>query len=326
MGMAQKPDTLPGPQRLLAHKIRLSSGALLFERVWPRLWLVFGIAALFILVSLLGVWSWLSPIAHRAALAAFGLAALASLVFVVRVARPTRDEALRRIEQRSAVPHRPASSYEDTLSSPTTDPATQSIWRAHKDRLARQIDGLKVGTPAPRTDRHDPIALRAALALLVGVGLALVGDSARDRIALAFSTGWRTGPAGANGSTARLDAWVAPPAYTTKPPIILVDGNDPTRKPPALGASGAIEVPQRSQLIARASGSDGPVLSFEIETKAGVKTTIKPQPTDGKDLSEVSTALMTSGRVRILDGSRQVASFTFDVTPDFPPSGRCVAR
>ena len=37
-------------------KVRLGTWALLFERLWPRLWAVFGLIGLFMLVSLLGVW------------------------------------------------------------------------------------------------------------------------------------------------------------------------------------------------------------------------------------------------------------------------------
>ena len=92
-------------------KIRLSRWTQLFERLWPRTWALLTIAALFVLVSLAGLWPRLSEIGHFALLGAFGLAALAALFWMARTPFPTRDEALRRIERRSEIPHRPASYY-----------------------------------------------------------------------------------------------------------------------------------------------------------------------------------------------------------------------
>ncbi|MCK5711300.1 MAG: DUF4175 family protein, partial [Hyphomicrobiaceae bacterium] len=113
---------MPEPQasrspssKVFKRKVRASKWALLFERLWPRLWLIIGLAGLFLLVSLFGVWAMLGNIAHIALLAVFGAAGLAALLFAVRVRFPTHDEAVRRIERVSGIPHRPASSYEDTI-------------------------------------------------------------------------------------------------------------------------------------------------------------------------------------------------------------------
>src|SRR5690554_2163266 len=111
--------------RVFERKVGLSRLALLFERLWPRLWLVIGVLGLFVLVSFAGLWLWLPPIAHEIILGAFALALLATLIAVARVRAPTRDEAIRRIERRSGVPHRPASSYEDTLTDSADNPATE---------------------------------------------------------------------------------------------------------------------------------------------------------------------------------------------------------
>jgi Domain of unknown function (DUF4175) len=52
-------------------KVRLAQWAGLFERLWPRLWALFALAGLFILVSLLGLWSQLPELAHSAVLGLF---------------------------------------------------------------------------------------------------------------------------------------------------------------------------------------------------------------------------------------------------------------
>jgi hypothetical protein len=145
-----------------ARKVRASRWALLFERLWPRLWVIIGLAGMFLLVSLVGVWPLLPDVAHLALLAAFAVAGIAALLFAVRVPFPSRDEAVRRIERVSGVPHRPASSYEDTITANADDPRTAAIWQAHRTRLAAALSRLRVGKPHPRTDRQDPIALARA--------------------------------------------------------------------------------------------------------------------------------------------------------------------
>ena len=211
--MFSQQQSTSSERRAFERKVSLSRLVLLFERLWPRLWLVIGVLGLFVLASFAGLWLWLPPIVHEIVLGAFGLALLAALIAVFRVRAPTRDEAIRRIERRSGVPHRPASSYEDTLSASTANPATERIWLAHKARLAALLARLRVGTPQPRTDRNDPYALRALLVLGVVLLMGLVGDSAKDRLFAAF----RFSP-DVQLANARLDAWVTPPAYTGRPP------------------------------------------------------------------------------------------------------------
>ena len=305
------------PARLLERKIRLSRWAMTFERLWPRLWLAAGLVALFIVVSLAGVWSAVPPLGHKALLAGFAIALLGLLIYAARVKTPTREEALRRIELRSAVPHRPASSYEDMLSVPGTDPATQRIWQAHRQRLARQIGGLKVGNPAPRTHRFDPFAVRAALLIATFIGLGLVGDSARDRLSAAF----RLGGGGLDSPTARLDAWVTPPAYTSRPPVMLADGSTPPgAQQPAPAAGTKIEIPERSVLIVRASGQGIGAISLELAPQTGAAEKIDGKPIGGSaEVAEVRLELRRSGTIKVREGSREVARWAFEVTPDLAP-------
>ncbi len=202
----QNTDSGPEISRSFARKVRLSTFALFFERLWPRLWLVIGVALVFVMLSFLGIWPYLDPLAHELLLAAFAAAAVAAVVYAVRIPWPTRDDAIRRIERRSGVPHRPATSYEDTLTSGASNATTSAIWQAHRERLARAIQRLKVGNPAPRTDRFDPWAVRGLLlVLLVRVALLATG-SLGDRLAAAFRFG-----SGEQGPASRVDAWVTPP-------------------------------------------------------------------------------------------------------------------
>ncbi len=178
---------------------------------------------------------------------------LAAIIYAGRIHWPTREDAIRRIESISGVPHRPASSYEDTLSSATPDPATMALWKAHRSRMAELLGRLKSGKPRPRTDRYDPFALRALLLLFV----VTLGGSARRRRVRSHQVRvplrlW---------DRARMRASM--PGFLRRPtravrPLMLADG-----AAAITGASTAAaqsdgkppEVPERSVLIIRSSGT-----------------------------------------------------------------------
>ncbi|WP_246317268.1 TIGR02302 family protein [Hyphomicrobium methylovorum] len=304
--------------RSFARKVRLSGLALAFERLWPRLWLLIGLAALFVFVSFTGVWPHLGDIAHKIALAAFAAAAIAALIYAVRIPWPTREEAVRRIEQRSGVPHRPATSYEDTLSSGTTNAATSALWQAHRERLAKMIARLRIGPPRPRTDRFDPVALRSLAILLLIPAALLATGSLSDRLASAF----RFGVPGLGPAT-RVDAWITPPPYTALPPVMLSDG--------ATGGAQAADddkkrfftVPDRSLLTLRGVGFGSSGVSIEVLSDGSAEPTRieaqKPKAGDTSNVSEARFEVRKSARVRALSGSHELGQWTFDVIPDELP-------
>ena len=142
-------------KRLPAHTgsagpARASRWALLFERLWPRIWLVLGLVGIFLLASLAGLWPLLSDPAHYLLLAAFTLAAIAAVVHAARAPFPTHDEGVRRIERVSGVPHRPASSYEDTITANADDPRTAVASKARIVACMLLISS-EAGRPLPET-------------------------------------------------------------------------------------------------------------------------------------------------------------------------------
>ena len=308
----------PALTRAFARKVRLSTWALFFERLWPRLWLLLGVAALFAGLSLAGIWPRLSAPLHLVTLAAFGAAALAALVVAARVPWPSRDDAVRRIERRSGVPHRPATSYEDTLSAQTGNAETAALWQAHRQRLARAIGKLKVGTPSPRADRFDPLALRALAVLLLLPAAALVTGSFADRLASAFRLG------GASAiSNARVDAWVTPPPYTALPPVMLADGAVVITADDGTSKTKLIEVPERSLLTLRGTGFGRSGVVLDVLSD-GVKesqqiTADAPKANDKSDISEIRFELKKSARIIARAGGRELGQWTFDVIPDQLP-------
>jgi uncharacterized protein (TIGR02302 family) len=303
--------------RTFARKVRLSLWALFFERLWPRLWLLIGLAILFVILSFAGVWPRLSPLTHQIVLALFAIAGLVALGYAARVPWPSRDDAIRRIERRSGVPHRPATSYEDTLTSGgDAAPETAALWQAHRQRLARAIERLRVGTPSPRADRFDPFAVRA-LALLALASIALLATgSLSDKIASAF----RISAAGI-GTATRLDAWVTPPPYTALPPILLADGAAAVQSSSA--KSQLLEVPENALLTLRGNGFGQSGVALEIlEEGASQPVRVDADPPKSGDKAAIAEAryeIKKSARVRALSGATELAQWTFDVIVDELP-------
>ena len=333
-------------ERTFHRKIRLSRWALFFERLWPRLWGLIGLAGLFVLISLMGVWTNLSIEAHWGLLGAFGFAALVALVVIFRMRWPSRPDAIRRLEARSGLPHRLATAYEDQVSSAPADGLTALIWRAHQSRLRERLGKLEVGAPAPRTDRADPIGLRAILMLAVVIALALVGDSASDRLQAAFRFTSIADLAGA-----RLDAWVTPPPYTARPPVLLADGarRQQIAKGPA-ELPRVFEVPEQSTVFVRLGGTSPVALTLEylddegrpITTPdaapsgdnkppngqtAGRSTTGSTAANDRSNESVKSNTRQVRGilkpgtaAVRVLAAGSELASWSFKIIKDKPPT------
>jgi uncharacterized protein (TIGR02302 family) len=303
--------------RAFARKVRLSKLALFFERLWPRLWLVLSLAILFAILSFLGVWPDLDPLFHQILLGAFGVAGVAAIVYAVRIPWPTRDEAIRRIERRSSVAHRPATSYEDTLTSGGENAETSALWQAHRERLAKAMRRLKVGNPAPRTDRFDPWAVRGLLLLLLIPIAVTATGSLGDRLASAFRFS-----GGEQGPPARVDAWVTPPPYTALPPILLADGAKEAADESSEQGK-LFHVPDHSLLTLRGVGFDSTGVSLEILADGATEPVRvapeKPKNGDTGNVSEIRYEIRKSARIRALAGSRELGLWTFDVIVDEPP-------
>jgi hypothetical protein len=114
---------------------------------------------------------------HKIVLALFGLAFFAALVSIIRVRSPSREEAIRRVEGVSGIKHRPASSYEDTLTLGAEMPAPPRSGGCTAHVLPRCCESCgRPSGPAYRSAR--PFALRALLLLSVFVLTIIVGDAA----------------------------------------------------------------------------------------------------------------------------------------------------
>ena len=322
---SQTPAQSPTQNPAFEAKIRRARWAVVAEQAWLRIWVLFAIAAVFLLMSMIGVWSLVDTLTHKILLALFAGALVGWLVYLFQIRFPSRDEAIRRIEAVSGIPHRPATSYEDTLTASAADPATQAIWSAHRQRMADLIKKLRPGRPEPRTYRFDPFALRALTVLGVALGLAFTGKGAFNSVADAFRFDDRAALA-----DQRLDAWLTPPAYTARPPLMLVDGSAPKGATPvsttgaeASGEPKPLEVPEKSLLIVRASGTPKRPLALEV-LPAGAKEPLpliepKADASPAAGVTEVRTEITTSATIKVISGSDILATWPIRMIPDNPP-------
>lgn len=297
---------------------------LIWEAAWPRLVPILCLFALFLALSWLGVWPHLADPLRYGALALFGVGYVVLILRLARMPLPTQDEALARVARESAMEHRPATAFGDRLSQPTHDPLTQSLWRAHRLRLLEKLDHLRTGFPSPGMNARDPYALRFLLPLVLLVAFLMAGPDRLDRIADAIRPG-----ASAVEAPPRIDAWVTPPAYTSRPPIFLtgdaarpgsLDPNVPVKVPQ--GSVVTLRMPTEPDLAAEATTAAGQAIAFDaaVAAKATNGTATSGTASDATPSTEHKLTLAGDSALRVERGGRPLLAWSFAVTPDAPPS------
>jgi uncharacterized protein (TIGR02302 family) len=220
---------------------------------------------LFLAVSWGGLWIVLPPLGRAIGLVLFGLLLLAAAWPLIRLRLPSVHDGLRRLDRESGEKHRPASAITDAIAGNREDPVAQALWRAHVERALMSARRFKAGWPSPRLALRDPVALRAlVLLLVVATFFAATGERVK-RITAAFD--WEGVVAPANF---RIDAWVTPPDYTGRPPIML-SGLRPGQSAQEQAAAqdqerAPISVPTGSQLVVRATDDVG----VDVTTTGGL--------------------------------------------------------
>src|SRR6266571_4761338 len=130
------------------------------------------------------------------------------------------------------------------------------------------------------------------------------GDERMLRVAAAFDWNGVLSPA-----NIRVDAWVTPPVYTGKPPIILSAAN----KEAAAPAAGPLPVPAGSTLIVRSSGG-----SLDVVAGGGVTEAV-PTEQAPKGTNERHFTIAGDGTAHVRAPSGQ-PQWKFSAIPDRAPT------
>ena len=306
--VAEAPDPKPSElQSRLAGAARRARYAIFWERLWPPLAALATALGLFLALSWLGLWLWLPPLGRAAGLVLFAALALWAAWPFWMLRLPGIADALARLDRVSGLQHRPATAIADRLAVRAEDPYSLALWNAHVERSLKSADALRAGTPAPRVASRDPYALRGLVLVAAIASFIAAGGERWQRIAAAFD--WRGVVVPANF---RVDAWVAPPAYTAKPPIIL-PGIHPGETAAAIPANGPFSVPVNSVLVVRSTGK----LKFELSTSGGLAAAKdEVRPPAGSE--EHRFTIAGTGAVT-LRGAGENLVWPFNAIADKPP-------
>lgn len=328
-------DPTPSGQSQLERLIGRARAALLWERAWPQLAALGVLLAVFVALSWYGLWLSVAPWMRAAGVVAFALAALALVIPLLRMPRPGRADAVNRIDAVSGQKHRPAATLSDSLAVVSEDPFTRALWQAHRARAEGAAAGLRAGAPRPRLALRDPRALRFLALLALVVGFFVAGEERVPRLASAFD--WKTPVT--PPVPPRLDAWVAPPAYTARAPIFLTAAQPQDAARAGFADHERVhQVPAGSILVVRSSGA---ALGVDVQggarrmteeelkaaggaaTPAGVERSPAPQAQPGQPQPasvEYRYVLNGDAHVSARPERGEAQSWRFAVVQDRPPT------
>jgi uncharacterized protein (TIGR02302 family) len=301
---ARDPDAVSRLQ--LAQALQRAKYAIAWERSWPHLARFLTVVGLFLAVSWAGLWLVLPFVARAIGLGLFVLLALAALFPLFRFRWPSREEGLSRLDRGTGIRHRPATALTDTLA--TQDTVARALWLAQRERTLLSIKRIRAGLPSPRLALHDPWALRALVAVLLVATYVAAGGERTMRTEAAFDWNGVLSPA-----NVRVDAWVTPPAYTSKPSIILSAANKEAVGVGSAAATAPLPVPAGSTLIVRSSGGALDVVVSGNLTEAA-PTEQAPQGT-----SERHFVIAGDGTAHVRAPSGQ-PQWKFSAVPDRAPT------
>ncbi len=291
--------------RRFAALITRSWRALLWEQLWPPLAAALAVLGLFLAVSWAGLWISIPPLARIFGVAVFGLLLAASLSPFLWLKLPRRTEALSRLDRESGIAHRPATTIDDRLANDSGDPVMDALWRAHHSAAEQHAERIRTPWPAPRLAWRDPYAIRALVLLAVIAAFFTAKDDHARRVAAAFDF------SGVIASKIyRVDAWVTPPSYTGRAPLLLPGIR---HDQPAPKESAAFVVPAGSELVVRATG----ISALDLSPQGGLsEQKTEGQPSSG---SERHFKITASGSLTVKGLPGGAINWPFNAVPDLPP-------
>jgi uncharacterized protein (TIGR02302 family) len=243
------------------------------------------------------------------------LAILWSLRGLVKFRWPSVADAVRQLERANSLPHREVSGLQDELVSEQNNAEGSELWQAHQLRLLARLPVLNLAVPKSSWREFDPVALRVPVALALVTSLLLGrGDVLPNfRNVASFS-----GPIAASPMV--LDAWLKPPTYTKKPPVLLTSKAmmDKLERDPE------ILTPENSILNIRLAGVAKP--QVKLFAMNGEGAAAEPIEENRYPLVKSGDGVITNVTldrpmvVKVSDGDKNLSTFTLAVVPDHPPT------
>lgn len=286
---------------------RLTFASMVVERAWPLVLPLALVVAIFLALAWSGFFR-IAPDALRlAAVVAMAGMALAALLMLRRFRLPEGGEIDRRIETANALPHAPVTALNDAIA-PGGGAFADALWREHRRRMSEKLAGVEPDSPRTDVPRIDPWALRA----LAPLGLVAAFAFSLGPHGGSIADAWR-GAAPVLAPAPRIDAWLTPPAYTRRPPVML-----------ALGETATRAAPVGSTLALRLTGGSG-AETLRFAPAAGEARDIAAAP-ETKAARAFADVLATDGAWVVRDGEREIGRWAFSVIPDTAPVVRFAAE
>ncbi len=302
-------------------KIRLQQAALFWERLWQTAQKPLLILGLAVIVVASGLLAELPQYLAPAVLIILGLGFIYTLKDIIKLRQPQRLAAMRRMENSSRIEHRGLSSVDDDLVVEAQNPASTALWEEHERRKLAALADVKIDPPKSNWRSFDPAALRVPVAL-GALSALFLGPG--DLIANVKNAATFTNPAIVQPLT--IDAWLKPPAYTGKAPVLL--SSEAMKE--KLAAGGDILVPENAALNLRVQGAAHPKLAFySVGLTPSAETELKSITAKTTTTDTGFTADLKLDRpaiVKLMDGTSELASWPITLIPDEAPKIKLVGE
>ncbi len=296
--MQDKPTSpLDAAQKARLKSLVFTGRIILFwERALPFLLRPAGFISLFLIMAWFGAFETLpGPLTLIILLLLLGLG-LFSLIPLARQRYPERKEAIARLDRQE--PHRVIATLSDRLGLAGSATA-YDLWQMHQAKLLNRLKTIRLFRPHPDVARADKYGLRFLAILCLALGAIIAGPARLSKL-----NGALEGIA-ANVAPPRLDAWITPPSYTGRAPVLL----DLDKKKGAF----SLNVPQGSLFTLRTATGQG------IELKIGGRSVAAADNADGTKLIRFEQKLDASGGFYILHYGRVLGEGSIIVEPDLAP-------
>ena len=295
-------------------KISLQRAGLLWESIWNAIQLPLIVVGVAVFVLASGVLDWFPKWAQLIAVALLGMTFLYALKNLLKVKAASRLAAMRRMEQYSDIQHRGLSGRSDDLVAESHDYETGLLWEEHKQRQLAALESVKLSPPKSAWRLFDPTALRVPVALAAFASLLLGSGDFISNTQNAFNFLPTAAP-----QSLSIDAWLKPPSYTGKQPILLTSAAMREK----LATSPEILIPENSSLSIRALGAAKPRLVFYSPgTTPSAETEIKSiaaQITSTEQGFGAEVKLDRPVTVKLFDDTKELASWPITLIPDEAP-------